>query len=307
MKKLLPLLLVTVLMGATSLLWINRTTITETINIGGGSPVELLEIQENGHDEHGLIQSNFPETNEHKYEKVFRYNIKVLDTQNTYSLDISITGSGVDVFEIIDITPTSITLNDEFQEVHITVSLKEGEHPEGNTEIEFDFVATIIEESEIQPTIFIDFEGESFPAFNSYTESIEAFGDFIRIKYGNVVTSGSPVYGEKHVLLRVAQNTSNIAYLEYGETNFDISKITFQARVSSLIGIITEVSFSEDGVTWSTPIIVEGIATTYSDLENPFEVESNITGARYFRILAKTSTIQTQHRDLLLDDISIFE
>ncbi|MFH5882079.1 hypothetical protein [Liberiplasma polymorphum] len=158
---------------------------------------------------------------------------------------------------------------------------------------------TILDPSEVQ-IIVIDFE--KYPNQNIYS-GLNDFDDGLLMQFGNAVSSASPVYGTMHGLLRVANGTTNVPYLQYGATEYDITKIKFQARVTNVTNYQVIVQFSTDGDSWGTPVNVTGLTTSYST--TPFEATSNVVGARHIRISFSYSATAGSHRDMLIDDINL--
>jgi hypothetical protein len=235
-----------------------------------------------------------------------------LNPSEDYYLDVEITGSAVGQITIAAISPVGLQLTGTDQLVEITVSLIEGQsYNVGSLSLQFLFTAVegiytsqiTNEPEQNQGFLLIDFE--EYTSTNSYLGLVD-FQDGLKIQFGNTVSTGAPIHGLMHALLRVAQNTQNVAFLQYGGTNFDIEKISFQSKITATTNSVVEVSFSDDGEVWGTPLLVTGITSLYST--EPFEVESNVPGARYFKISVSFSNVLTStHRDLFLDDIKIFE
>jgi len=150
----------------------------------------------------------------------------------------------------------------------------------------------------------IDYEDfESYTSTNSYTVNPVSAGNFTII-YGNTVNSASPIYGNMHTLIRVARNTTNVGSITYKDSATTITKISFQAKVTTTT-LTVAVQFSADGgQTWGSEIEVNELATTYST--TPFEIQSNVTNANKFRIIATATTTTSSNRDLLIDDIRVY-
>lgn len=213
--------------------------------------------------------------------------VDVIDGDRTAQLTFTVKDSLENIIDPVDFT----TLTAEVYTVTYSVT-----DVAGNTGT--NSVTLTVNAPSSSPSYLIDFE--AYPSVNTYS-GLKDFEDGLKMMYGNAVSSASPVYGSRHGLLRVARNTMNVAYIEYGNTTFDISSVTFQAKLSSTNNSIVTVQFSTNGTSWGSTITVSGLTTTYS--VTPFEVNSNVVGARYFRVNISYTNQTSSNRDLLIDDI----
>lgn len=135
---------------------------------------------------------------------------------------------------------------------------------------------------------------------NSYTSN--SYGDW-SLTYADAVSSGSPLTGSYHAILRVARNTKNSpslisgALLSSGET---ITKVSWKCKGFS--GCTLKVSYSTDGSTW-TEKFSSTISTTAQDKN--FTISPGITGPIYLKFIVSVSSSTTSNRDANIDNITI--
>lgn len=137
---------------------------------------------------------------------------------------------------------------------------------------------------------------DGFSAETNYTGEKEKNG--WTFNNGNVAGTGSA--DGLNVILRVAANTTNVATATY-DTPLNITKISFNAKRQGAITL--KVYFSVDGINWGEAIDGD-ITTTYST--TPYVFESNVEGAKYFKIETTAATSTSSKRDLNFDDFTIF-
>ena len=136
---------------------------------------------------------------------------------------------------------------------------------------------------------------------NSYAAGPQVYGDWSLV-YADAVTSGSPLTGTAHVLMRVAKNTTNSPSLTSGallSSNETITKVSWNCKGQTTQTLT--VSYSSDGNTWT-----EGYsdALSTSKTANDFTL-NDVAGPIYLKFVVTVSSSTTGNRDANIDDIKI--
>ena len=134
---------------------------------------------------------------------------------------------------------------------------------------------------------------------NSYIAN--TYGDWT-LTYADAVTSGSPLTGTAHVIMRVAKNTTNSPSLVSKALLSDkvsISKVSWNCKGNTAQTL--KVSYSTDGSNW-----VEKYSAnlTTSKTNKSFTLD-NVPGPIYLKFVVSVASSTSGNRDANIDDITM--
>ena len=135
---------------------------------------------------------------------------------------------------------------------------------------------------------------------NSYTASAKTYGDWT-LTYADAVTSGSPLTGTAHVIMRVAKNTTNSPSLVSKallSDNVSVTKVSWNCKGNTAQTL--KVSYSTDGSNW-----VEKYSASLGSKANKSFTLDNIPGPIYLKFVVSVATSTGSNRDANIDDITI--
>ena len=136
---------------------------------------------------------------------------------------------------------------------------------------------------------------------NSYAASAKTYGDWT-LTYADAVTSGSPLTGTAHVIMRVAKNTINSPSLVSKallSDNVSVTKVSWNCKGNTAQTL--KVSYSTDGSNW-----VEKYSAnlTTSKANKSFTLD-NVPGPIYLKFVVSVASSTGSNRDANIDDITI--
>ena len=135
---------------------------------------------------------------------------------------------------------------------------------------------------------------------NSYTASAKTYGDWT-LTYADAVTSGSPLTGTAHVIMRVAKNTTNSPSLVSKallSDNVSVTKVSWNCKGNTAQTL--KVSYSTDGSNW-----VEKYSASLGSKANKSFTLDNVPGPIYLKFVVSVATSTSSNRDANIDDITI--
>ena len=135
---------------------------------------------------------------------------------------------------------------------------------------------------------------------NSYTASAKTYGDWT-LTYADAVTSGSPLTGTAHVIMRVAKNTTNSPSLVSKallSNNVSVTKVSWNCKGNTAQTL--KVSYSTDGSNW-----VEKYSASLGSKANKSFTLDNVPGPIYLKFVVSVATSTGSNRDANIDDITI--
>ena len=136
---------------------------------------------------------------------------------------------------------------------------------------------------------------------NSYTADAKTYGDWT-LTYADAVTSGSPLTGTAHVIMRVAKNTTNSPSLVSKELLSDkvsITKVSWNCKGNTAQTL--KVSYSTDGSNWVEKYSAK---LTTSKTNKSFTLD-NVPGPIYLKFVVSVASSTSGNRDANIDDITI--
>ena len=136
---------------------------------------------------------------------------------------------------------------------------------------------------------------------NSYAASAKTYGDWT-LTYADAVTTGSPLTGTAHVIMRVAKNTTNSPSLVSKallSDNVSVTKVSWNCKGNTAQTL--KVSYSTDGSNW-----VEKYSAnlTTSKANKSFTLD-NVPGPIYLKFVVSVASSTSSNRDANIDDITI--
>lgn len=163
------------LIGAGIITWNLTKTVDEDVTVGGVQ-TDVLSIVAGQHDTTELVTTDIDETETLKHEVTYRYDVKKLDVETDYYLEVSLETGG-DKLEIVTATAMNYQLSNTAEEVTVTLKLKDGlEHTPGQMSFSFLFEAvegvfsTPAAEGETGTTLTEDFTNAPTDSSTSYIE-----------------------------------------------------------------------------------------------------------------------------------------
>ena len=136
---------------------------------------------------------------------------------------------------------------------------------------------------------------------NSYTASAKTYGNWT-LTYADAVTSGSPLTGTAHIIMRVAKNTTNSPSLVSKALLSDkvsISKVSWNCKGNTAQTL--KVSYSTNGNTWTEKYSAK---LTTSKANKSFTLD-NVPGPIYLKFVVSVASSTGSNRDANIDDITI--
>lgn len=135
---------------------------------------------------------------------------------------------------------------------------------------------------------------------NSYTADAKTYGDWT-LTYADAATSGNPLTGTAHVIMRVARNTTNSPSLVSKALLSDkvsISKVSWNCKGNTAQTL--KVSYSTDGSNW-----VEKYSAALGSTANKSFTLDNVPGPIYLKFVVSVASSTDSNRDANIDDITI--
>jgi uncharacterized repeat protein (TIGR02543 family) len=136
---------------------------------------------------------------------------------------------------------------------------------------------------------------------NSYTADAKTYGDWT-LTYADAATSGSPLTGTAHVIMRVAKNTTNSPSLVSKALLSDkvsISKVSWNCKGNTAQTL--KVSYSTDGSNWVEKYSAK---LTTSKTNKSFTLD-NVPGPIYLKFVVSVASSTSGNRDANIDDITM--
>ena len=135
---------------------------------------------------------------------------------------------------------------------------------------------------------------------NSYTADAKTYGDWT-LTYADAATSGTPLTGTAHVIMRVAKNTTNSPSLVSKallSDNVSVTKVSWNCKGN--IAQTLKVSYSTDGSNW-----VEKYSAALGSKANKSFTLDNVPGPIYLKFVVSVASSTGSNRDANIDDITI--
>ena len=136
---------------------------------------------------------------------------------------------------------------------------------------------------------------------NSYTADAKTYGDWT-LMYADAATTGSPLTGTAHVIMRVAKNTINSPSLISSallSNTYNVTKVSWNSKGNTAQTL--KVSYSTDGSTW---IEKYSAALKTSKTANNFTLD-NVPGPIFLKFVVSVASSTSSNRDANIDDITI--
>ena len=136
---------------------------------------------------------------------------------------------------------------------------------------------------------------------NSYTATANTYGDWT-LTYADAVTSGGPLTGTAHVVMRVAKNTINSPSLVSKallSDNVSVTKVSWNCKGNTAQTL--KVSYSTDGSNWVEKYSAK---LTTSKANKSFTLD-NVPGPIYLKFVVSVASTTSSNRDANIDDITI--